>query len=244
MDKSVDELELRKEGLAKDIIGEIAMSSEPGHTIKKWRALFRVSQKALSRELGVTSSVISDYESGRRKSPGILFLKKYIEALMNVDEEKGGEVLKGFLHVTDSKSASDAITDIREFEGGVDVDTFCNKIGARMISPPCSMNEKLYGHTIIDSVKAITELSFSELIKLYGVTTQRALIFTNITTGKGPMIAIKVANLRPALVVLHNISAAEVSDVAKNIALIEGIHLAICENVDIDALIERLKKIA
>ena len=244
MDKSVDELELRKAGMAKDIIGEIAMSSEPGHTIKKWRSLFRVSQKSLSKELGVTSSVISDYESGRRKSPGILFLKKYVEALMKVDLEKGGEVLKGFLHVTDSTSASSAIADIREFEGGVDVDTFCKKIGARMISPPGQDGEKIYGHTIIDSVKAITELSFSELIKLYGVTTQRALIFTNITTGKGPLIAIKVANLRPALVVLHNIAASEVSDVAKNIALIEGIHLAICENVDIDTLIARLKEIA
>jgi len=62
MDKSVDELELRKWGLTKDILGEIAMSSEPGKTIRKWRSLFRVSQKALSRELGVTSSVMSDYE--------------------------------------------------------------------------------------------------------------------------------------------------------------------------------------
>jgi putative transcriptional regulator len=243
MDMSVDELELRKASLARDIIGEIAMSSEPSKTIKKWRSLFRVSQKVLSRKLGVTSSVISDYESGRRKSPGIFFLKRYVEALMNIDAGRGGEVLKGFMHITGSKSASVAIADIREFERGVSIPHFCEKIGARIIIPAGSIDEKIYGYTVIDSVKAITELSFSELIKLYGVTTQRALIFTNITTGKGPMIAIKVANLRPALVMLHNIAMHDVSDVAKNIAVVEGIPLATCENVSIDTLVEMLKKI-
>lgn len=241
MDKAVDELTLKKAGLAKDIIGEIAMSSEPGKTIKKWRALFRVSQKELSKELGVTSSVISDYESGRRRSPGILFLRKYVEALMNTEERKGGDVLKGFLHMTESRSASSAIADIREFEKGVGVDGFCRCIGARIIKAAGQLNDELFGYTIIDSVKAITELSFSELSKLYGVTTRRALIFTNITTGKGPMIAIKVANLKPALVILHNIPISEVSDVAKNIAGIEGIPLAICENVVIETLVEKLK---
>jgi len=244
MDKSVDELELRKWGLTKDILGEIAMSSEPGKTIRKWRSLFRVSQKALSRELGVTSSVMSDYESGRRRSPGILFLKRYIEALINIDEQRGGEVLRGFLHITDSKSASTAIADIKEFEKGVSINLFCSEIGARMVTAAGSRDEKMYGYTVIDSVKAITELSFTELIKLYGVTTQRALIFTNITTGKGPMIAIKVANLRPALVVLHNITVSDVSGVATNIAGLLGIPLAICESASIDLLIERLKKIA
>ncbi len=243
MDKPVDELALKKAGLAKDIIGEIAMSSDPGKTIKKWRSLFRISQKALSRELQVTSSVISDYESGRRRSPGILFLKRYVEALMKLEEGRGGEVLRGFLHITDSKSASAAIADIREFESGVGIEAFAKGIGARMITPVDQKSGKLYGYTVIDSVKAITELSFTELTKLYGVTTQRALIFTNITTGKGPMIAIKVANLRPALVVLHNIAVSDVSDVAKNIAGLEGIPLAICENVDMDELLERVKKI-
>ncbi len=241
MDMAVDELALKKAGLAKDVIGEIAMSGDPGKTIKKWRALFRVSQKELSNELGVTSSVISDYESGRRRSPGILFLKKYVEALMNIEERRGGEVLKGFLHMTESRSASSAIADIREFEKGVGIDKLCRCIGAKIIAPSGQPDDELYGYTIIDSVKAITELSFAELSKLYGVTTRRALIFTNITTGKGPMIAIKVANLRPALVILHNIPVSEVSSVARNIAGIEGIPLAICENMDIDGLVEKLK---
>ncbi len=242
MDKTVDELELKKDHLARSIIGEIAMAAEPSKNIKKWRALFRISQKSLSRKLGVTSSVISDYESGRRKSPGILFLKKYVETLINMDEEKGGEVLKEFLHLDENRPISASILDIREFEGGLTVTDFCRHVGAKVITEGGDSEGKIYGYTLIDSVKAITELSFSELKKLYGVTSRRALVFTNITSGKGPMIAIKVANLKPALIVLHNIPESSVSDIAKNIAKIEDIPLSLCAT-NIDDFMERVKEI-
>ena len=243
MDKSVDEFALKEEGLAKHIIGEIAVSSEPHKTIKKWRCLFKVSQKDLSGKLGVASSVISDYESGRRKSPGITFLRRYVEGLISIDESMGGDMLKSFAHVGDGEVVSSAIADIREFKTGVGVDSFCRKIGAVLCTPAVSGGGKIYGYTVIDSVKAITELPFAELVKLYGVTTQRALIFTSITTGKGPMIAIKVANLRPALVVLHDLPRGDVSDIAKNIAGAEGVPLAVCTGPDIADLMGRLKKI-
>jgi len=243
MDKSIDELKLKKEGLARDIIGEIAMASDPPKTLKKWRSLFRASQKAVARELGITSSVISDYESGRRRSPGILFLRKYVETLIDIDEKNGGEVLKGFLYTGDGRSVSSAIADIKEYEKGVPVDVFCREIGARMLVASGHGSEKIYGYTVIDSVKAITELSFAELVKLYGVTSQRALVFTNITTGKGPMIALKVANIKPALVVLHNIGETDVSGVARNIASIEGVPLAVIGGSDLEHLIAKLKSL-
>jgi putative transcriptional regulator len=166
-----------------------------------------------------------------------------VEALMSVDEERGGEMLMGFLHTGGSDAASSAVADIREFESGVGIDRFCRTVGAVPLAPAGHRAGSVYGYTVIDSVKAITELSFSELVKLYGVTTQRALVFTNITTGKGPMIAIKVANLRPALVVLHNILLSDVSGVAKNIASAEGIPIAVCNGPSIEELIERLKSI-
>jgi putative transcriptional regulator len=244
MDKSPDELEMKKDHLAKSIIGEIAMAASPSRTIKKWRSLFRVSQKELSRRLGVTSSVISDYESGRRKSPGILFLRKYVEMLINIDEENGGEVLREFFHMDDQEPVSAAILDIMEFEDGHTVADFCRKTGARLLTPNGREESKIYGYTLIDSVKAITELSFIELKKLYGVTSQRALVFTNITSGKGPMIAIKVANLKPALIVLHNLPESCVSGVAKNIAIVEGIPLSVCENVDLETFMERARSMS
>jgi len=239
MDKAFDEFSMEKERLAKDIIGEIGISDEPNQVIKKWRSLFRVSQKDLARKLNVTSSVISDYESGRRKSPGITFLRRYVEALIEMDVARGGEVLRIFMEKDVSQPASAAIVDIKEFGAGVPVSKFCEMIGARIITSRSHAHEVMYGYTLIDSVKAITELSFPELRKLYGVTTQRALVFTNITTGKGPLIAIKVANLRPALIVLHNIPESSVSAVAKNIAEVEGVPLSICENVELEELIRK-----
>ncbi len=242
MNKAVDEFELQKEHLMKNIIGEIAVSGEPNKAIKKWRSLFRVSQKDLSKNIGVTSSVISDYESGRRKSPGIMFLKRYVEALIRMDEKSGGEVLRVFIGTDEDKPVSAAILDIKEFDDGMGVDVFCRKIGAKILTG-ASTDRNIYGYTLIDSVKAITELSFTELKKLYGVTAQRALVFTNITTGKGPMIAIKVANLKPALILLHNINEGDVSSVAKNIADVEGVPLAICSS-NIEVFIEKLRTVS
>ncbi len=161
---------------------------------------------------------------------------------MRIDEQRGGEVLREFLDTDESKPLSAAILDIREFSDGVDVGVFCRRIGAKLLVGG-EKDAKIYGYTLIDSVKAITELSFTELKKLYGVTTQRALVFTNITSGKGPMIAIKVANLKPALIVLHNLPVSGLSDVAKNIAKVEGIPLSLCENTDLETFMERVRGI-
>lgn len=62
-------LEKEKEALAKRIAGEITLSSDPGKTMRKWREIFGISQTELADYLGVSSSVISDYEGGRRKVP-------------------------------------------------------------------------------------------------------------------------------------------------------------------------------
>lgn len=237
MNNMIDELSLTKTELVKNIVGEIVLANNPESVIKKWRNLFKISQKELANELEITSSVISDYESGRRKSPGIKFIKKYIEALIRIDEKKGGRVIKSFSSTSYSRPISKAIVDIKEFVEGAEILDFCNSINARILIK--GRLEKIYGYTIIDSVRAITELSFSELTKLYGITTQRALIFTNVSTGKGPLIAIKVTNLHPGLVVLHNLE--KVDEIAINIAEAEGIPLAMCRLKSVNEIIEKLK---
>jgi hypothetical protein len=57
-----------REVLARRIAGEIILSARPGATMRKWRELFAVSQLSLSEVMKLSSSVISDYDSGRRKS--------------------------------------------------------------------------------------------------------------------------------------------------------------------------------
>ncbi len=237
----IDELDIAKERLAKNIIGEIVLSEKPESVIKKWRNIFSFSQKEIAEKLGITSSVISDYESGRRKSPGIKIIKKYVDALIDMDIKKGGDVVRSFSQMDATTSLSEAVIDIKEFTEGVSIKDFVQKINGVFVTKENFSDRKLYGYTIIDSLKAISELSFSQMLKLYGTTTQRAMIFTKVTTGKTPMVAIKITNLHPGLVVLHGLSS--VYDIAKNIAEAEGIPLVLCRLESPYDIAESLKEL-
>jgi putative transcriptional regulator len=240
MDKINDEFSFAKKTLAKDIIGEIVLSENPESVLKKWRSIFKISQKELAGELGVTSSVVSDYESGRRKSPGIKVIKKYIEAFMNIDTRKGGQTVRSFAKNARSQPLSSAIIDIKEFDRGIKGSELCRHLSAFPVVET-DFDKPIYGYTVIDSLKAITELSFNELIKLYGITTQRALIFTKVSTGKTPMVAIKLTNLHPALVIIHGLDV--VDDVAKRIAEVENIPLAVCRLESEERITEKLREL-
>jgi len=233
-----DEASLSRERLAKDIVGEIILSDSPEGVIKKWRNIFHISQKSLANELRITPSVVSDYESGRRKSPGIRVIKKYVNALLDIDMRSGATVIRGFAKNVPSPLLSDAIIDIKEFSSGVGIEEFCKMIGATLLTKN-TRGQQLYGYTIIDSVKAITEFSAQEMIKLYGMTTQRSLIFTKVSTGRTPMVAIKLTNLHPTLVVLHGLTV--VDDIAKRIAEVENIPLALSLFENVDDIVKGLK---
>ena len=75
--------------LAKRIAGEIVLSPSPGTTMRKWRTLLQVSQVEISQELKLSPSVVSDYEAGRRKSPGSAFIRRFVSALLEIDERRG-----------------------------------------------------------------------------------------------------------------------------------------------------------
>ncbi len=239
MDSVTDEFSLAKQKLAKDIVGEIVLTESSERVIKKWRNIFKISQKSLANELGITPSVISDYESGRRRSPGIKIVGRYVNALLKIDEGKGGNVIRSFSRTNHNiPTISNAIIDIREFSSTVSIQDLCRHLNASFVVKN-GMDKPVYGYTVIDSLKAITELSFNELIKLYGITSQRALIFTKVSTGKTPMVAIKLTNLHPALVVLHGLDV--VDGVAKRIAEVEGIPLAVSRVASPEDIVERMK---
>lgn len=239
MDSVTDEFSLAKQKLAKDIIGEIVLSEGSERVIKKWRNIFKISQKSLANELGITPSVISDYESGRRKSPGIKMVGRYVSALIRLDEKGGGNVTRSFSKANQELPAiSNAIIDIKEFSSAFNIKELCRRVNASFVVKN-GMEKPVYGYTVIDSLRAITELSFNELIKLYGITSQRALIFTKVSTGKTPMVAIKLTNLHPAVVVLHGLDV--VDGVAKRIAEAEGIPLAVSRMASAEDIVEVLR---
>src|SRR3989344_5695710 len=76
------------------IAGEITLSKDPGGSMKKWREIFGITQTELADFLKVSSSTLSDYEGGRRKSPGIGVIRRLVTALIEIDKNRGGKVAK------------------------------------------------------------------------------------------------------------------------------------------------------
>jgi len=226
----MDVQSLTKENLAKRIAGEIVLSNEAGKVIQKWRNIFKIPQRRLADEMKIMPSVISDYENGRRKSPGIKMIKKIVEAIISIDEKLGGKVIQEFAELPNKTALSDAILDMKEFNTPID---------APVIVRDDLSNKKLYGYTVVDSLKAVIDLSPIDMVKLYGLTSERALIFIGSHRGRSSMIALKVTNLRPGLVVLHG--SEKIDELAKRIAELEGIPVSISRIKDKDELIKVLK---
>ncbi|MCK4938088.1 MAG: helix-turn-helix domain-containing protein [Methanosarcinales archaeon] len=215
-----------KDRLSEKMAGEITLSDKPGEVMKKWRVNFDVAQSDLSTYLEVSPSVISDYESGRRKSPGTVIVSKIVNALLEIDKQRGSKKIHAYESMVSGSYDPNIIYDIHEYTTPMSLDELSTIIDARFIHRPGLESEKqIYGYTIIDSLKAIIEMPFHEFQKLYGWSTERALIFTGISTGRSPMVAIRVTNLKPRVIVLHGLDGTDVDPVAKKIAEVENIPL-------------------
>ncbi len=53
------------------IAGSVVLSDNPPQQLKFWRKKFGIKQADLARKMSLTPSVLSDYEKGRRPSPGV-----------------------------------------------------------------------------------------------------------------------------------------------------------------------------
>lgn len=215
-----------KHKLAEKMAGEITLSDNPGETLKKWRTVFEISQSDLAAYLKVSPSVISDYESGRRKSPGIFIVSKIVDAILDMDVARGGAKIRSYEGILRGDFSADAIYDIHEYLSPISVEELAKLIKGEVAYSPGSEHIKpLYGYTVIDSLKAILQLSYTEFQKLYGWSSERAMIFTNVSTGRSPMVALRVTNLKPALIVIHGLPVSRIDPIAVKIAEIEHVPL-------------------
>jgi len=223
-----------REDLALRIAGEITLSDDPGATIRKWRTDFDVSQTELAHELDVSSSVVSDYESGRRASPGIGLVRRLVTALLDVDERRGGARLRQYARVLSAGFESDVVRDLREYPTAVSLERFYDAIGAHELVG--GDRDTVSGHTLINSVEAIKRLSGEEFYRLYGRSTNRALVFSEVTRGESPLVAMRVVNPKPNAVVLHGIDRDDLWEHAPALARVDGFSLAVCGTDDEDLL--------
>ena len=230
-------MEATAKALADKISGDIIFAENPGRTLKKWRQIFEVSQKELAHKLEVSPSVISDYESDRRRSPGIAFVRKIIAALLDIDQARGFKTASKYRDIL-SGFKMDVILDIKEYEEPISSSHFAELINGQILN---SNEKSVNGHTIVDSIKAILSFNSYDFYRLYGFTTERALVFTKVTTGRSPLVAVRVANLKPAVVVLHGIEPESVDEIALRIAEIEKIHL-ITTLMPVDDMIKTIRR--
>ncbi|MFH0987085.1 MAG: helix-turn-helix domain-containing protein, partial [Candidatus Micrarchaeota archaeon] len=154
-----------------DIAGEITLSENPGASLKKWREIFGITQTELANYLKVTPSTISDYEGNRRKSPGISIIKRFVNSIIEIDRQKGGWIGKKLQR--DKKPEAFELSD---FSKPINSLEFCKNIEGKVLTNEKKLkSSKIYGCTIVDALRVITELPADEFIKIYGTTTERAL---------------------------------------------------------------------
>ncbi len=218
------------------IAGEIAVSSDPGRIIRKWREEFGLSQHQLADAMDVSHSVISDYESGRRKSPGVTVVKKLVDALIELDVRNGSPIISKY----NPDIKMDCIIAMDEFPAGVGIQEFIQTITGTNLNPDRVMSKMIYGYTIVDSVKAILSLGSQDYLKIYGWNIERALIFTNVHLGRSPMVAIRAHPLTPAMVVY--VEPDQTDPLAVKLARLEGIPL-VTTKLGVDDIVARMNSL-
>lgn len=231
-----------RERLARRIAGEIALSEYPGQTMKIWRERFRLPQIVLAKYLDISPSVISDYESGRRKSPGTSTIRRFVMALLSLDERNGGQVMAAFVRLMDVSLVDlNIVLAMSDFSSPMTAKEFCQRLKCTIKTGEKLVGREIYGYTLVDIERAVKELNSDEFLKLFGATIERCLIFTNVSTGRAPMIAIKSQEFKPSLVVLHGVG--EVDRLALELSEQMRIPLAVCKVGPIETLTRELRGI-
>ncbi|MEM2153833.1 MAG: helix-turn-helix domain-containing protein [Nitrososphaeria archaeon] len=191
-------MSLQYDEILKRIIGDIVLSENVGLSMKMWREKLNIKQVDLAKKLHISPAVLSDYESGRRSSPGTSFVKKYVKALVELDQQKNK-----LLGKLDAPTSESAILSIGEYDVPVSAKTVVEALNVRVLVGEELLNTQIYGYTVLDSIKTILSMSGLDFIKIFGFNSERVLVFTKVGLGRSPIVAVRVSQVKPRMVILH-----------------------------------------
>jgi len=233
-------MDKRYESLANSVASEIVFSNSPGKTMKKWRELFSISQTELSLYLGINSSTISDYEGERRKNPGIGVIRRFVTALIEIDLEKGGHIASLYAKPLGEKGDFYYVHEFATALNGID---FVKIIEGRTVANEEMLERsKIFGFTLIKSVNAIMEMQSSDFPELFGNARERAFIFTDVSTGRSPLVVVRVHPTKPSIIVLHKLRENKLDKLAVALAKRERIPLVLT-GMELSKIENTLKKL-
>ncbi|MDG7035652.1 MAG: helix-turn-helix domain-containing protein [Nitrososphaerota archaeon] len=219
------------------IAGRLIFDERPSGLIKQLREELGISQKTMATAIGIAASVLSDYENGRRRTPGAKFIKKYVNTIME---------LKKTYHSKDStaeepEGLKGAIIKMEDFDKPIPAGKLADALKMQVACGNDKLDSPIYGYTILDSIKTIISLNGNEFYRIFGKSSERALIFTQVGLGRSPMVAIRVSPLKPRMVVIFG--ALKPEPLAVNLAKIENIIFGISTHPSFASLMDSLNLI-
>ena len=168
-------------------------------------------------------------------------IRRFVDSLFSIDEARGSTVRHSLEKFSQKEGENVPFYTIHDFVAPISAIDFARIIEGKVLSNPSYMDSlKLFGYTRVDSLRVILEMSPPEYPMLFGSTTERAFIFEHVSTGRSPLVVIRVAPIKPKLVVLHNVTS--VDKLAVKIAQVEKIPL-LATKLDINEIDSRLNKI-
>ncbi len=185
------------------MVGDIVLAENPGLAMRKWREVFEVYQSELAKYLKVSPSTISDYESGRRPNPGIKVIKRFVEALFEIDQKRGGHIIK---KLTEAKEDHSEYFEVHDFSTSITLRELAEMLKAKVLTNEDLLDTtRVYGYVLLHSVRVMLDMP-DDLFKLLGMhAMDKAFIFLDVSTGRSPLIVIRVSEAKPKAVILHGL---------------------------------------
>jgi putative transcriptional regulator len=174
------------------IMGDITVNENYGLVMKKWRDLFNITQSKIAKKLDIKQSVISDYENNRRKSPGIEFIRKYTIALLNIARQESRKEYDNVKKELIGNINEDSLFR-GEFSKGLKNKDVLKLLNATQIIAP--EEQSVFGNYLFfsDNISGlITKKPTYELLKELKNKENTVFIFSNVKTGKLPLITLKI----------------------------------------------------